>query len=207
MNARTAVGAATRLMRGTNQHPQLAIPSGVSRGRSTRPGIEATSRDVENLTQMGKRHRGLLRLDERESYSLSLAKKAAAFLRNSLSDRGVLLHGEAERLCATAQVGHRALTIPGFIVRRARVGVCHAIAQRVVEEDRDLACGGRHGLGFAGPGPEAAVEGTQRGVRLAHRDRGQAQQGRPLDWRTAAFSSSAPYRPRPCCPGPASTTT
>ena len=69
-------------MGGTNQHAQLAVPARVGRRRPTYPGIKATPRDVANLTQVSD-YGGLLRLDERESYSLSFAKKAAAFLRNS----------------------------------------------------------------------------------------------------------------------------
>ena len=72
---------------GTNQHAQLAVPARVGRRRPTYPGIKATPRDVENLTQVSDRYGGLLLLDERESYSLSFAKKAAAFLNTSRSIR------------------------------------------------------------------------------------------------------------------------
>ncbi len=87
INPRTPIGAATRLMGGTNQHAQLAVPARVGRRRPTYPGIKATPRDVENLTQVNDRYGGLLRLDERESYSLSFAKKAAAFFKTSRSTR------------------------------------------------------------------------------------------------------------------------
>ena len=83
MNPRTPIGTATRLMGGTDQYAQLAVPARMGRRRPTYPGIKATPRDIENLTQVSDRHGGLLRLDERESYSLSFAKKAAGLLHHS----------------------------------------------------------------------------------------------------------------------------
>ncbi len=46
VNAGTAVGAATRLMRGPNQHAQLPIALGVRRLGSPAPGVETTRRDL-----------------------------------------------------------------------------------------------------------------------------------------------------------------
>ena len=71
VNPRTAIRAAARLMRRTNQHPQLTISLRVYRHRPPCPGIDATPRHVEHLTKVCDGHGGLLRLDERESYSLS----------------------------------------------------------------------------------------------------------------------------------------
>ena len=87
MKAGAAVGAATCLMRGSNQHAELLITPRVGRGGTTLPRVESASGDVEYLTEVRERHAGLLRLDERESYSLSLATKAAAFFRTSRSTR------------------------------------------------------------------------------------------------------------------------
>ena len=87
MKAGAAVGAATRLMRGPNQHAELLSTPRVGRGGPTLPRVESASGDAEYLTEVRERHAGLLRLDERESYSLSLAKKAAAFFRTSRSTR------------------------------------------------------------------------------------------------------------------------
>ena len=87
VDAGTTIRTATRLMGGTNQHPELPVLLRTRRGRSPRPRIEPAAGHLEHLTEVRNRHRGLLRLDERESYSLSFAKKAAAFFRTSRSTR------------------------------------------------------------------------------------------------------------------------
>ena len=54
-------------------------------GRRSLPGVEARSRDLQHPAHQRHRETGLLRRDERESHSLSLAKKAVAFFRISRS--------------------------------------------------------------------------------------------------------------------------
>ena len=63
---RTAIRAATRLMRSTDQHAELVVLLRVRRGRPPHPRIEPAPRDVKQLTEVRDRHGGLLRLDERE---------------------------------------------------------------------------------------------------------------------------------------------
>ena len=83
-------------MRGTNQDPQLLISVRVRRRRPTRPGIKATPGHVENLTQVCERHGGLLRLDERESYSPERKVRAKRQGRRL----GNLLHYRQDELSA-----------------------------------------------------------------------------------------------------------
>ena len=51
VSAGTAVGAATRFMRGPNQHAELPIPLGVRRLGTPGPGVECTRRDLERPTR------------------------------------------------------------------------------------------------------------------------------------------------------------
>src|SRR5690348_12236710 len=63
------------------------------------PGIEARPGDPEHLAQRGYGEAGLLRRDEAELHSLSLAKKAVAFFRMSRSIRRRLF---SRRSCASS---------------------------------------------------------------------------------------------------------
>src|SRR6185437_11419005 len=83
---------------------------------------------------------------------------------------------EAERVGTPAQVLDGALPVAFLVVVRARVDVCHPVAQRVVEQHGDLARRGRYCLRLAHAHREATEEGAQRGVRLADSGRGEPQE-------------------------------
>src|SRR5690606_31495864 len=72
---------------------ELRVRAGPGRGEALPPRVVATSGDTQQAAQGRHRKVFLLRLDEREGRyripSLSLAKKAAAFLRISRSWRSV----------------------------------------------------------------------------------------------------------------------
>ena len=89
MHARAAIPTPAPLMRGSDQHAQPLVSSSPRRRRPVPPRVEPARRDIEDPTHRSHAERGLLRLDERELYTCSLAKKAAAFFRISRSVRSV----------------------------------------------------------------------------------------------------------------------
>ena len=106
----------------------------------------------------------------------SLAKYAAAFLRNSPGfGSGGFLQNVAECLGAPLQIGQNTLPVPLLIVAGTGIGVVHSMPQRVVEEHRDLAGGGGDRLGFADARRETAVERSQRRVGAPNRHGGKPQ--------------------------------
>ena len=168
VNPRAAIRAAARLMRRTNQHPQLTISLRVYRHRPPCPGIDATPRHVEHLTEVCDGHGGLLRLDERESYSLSLAKTAAALFGTSRATRNRRFSLRSRRSSSRSSVVNPERPAAGSHIRAesaswrlepARVpGSWASPAPR-----RDPAC--RHGV--YGPHPEATETTTPGGCVLA----------------------------------------
>src|ERR1019366_3327477 len=115
-DARTAVGAASRLVCGLDVHDELHILQGPRRDRTRLPRIEAAARYRQYVAHRDRRPRRLLLVDERELHAFSFAKKAAAFfkisrsisrrftrLRNSLSSsRSAVVSTLSGRLPASA---------------------------------------------------------------------------------------------------------
>ena len=90
-------------------------------------------------------------LDKGVSHRDSLAKYAAAFLRNTRLGGGALclLQDESQRLRSPLKVAQDALPVAVFIVCCARIGVGHAVSERIIEQNGDFARGCSDGLGFA----------------------------------------------------------
>ena len=99
VHAGAAISPPARRMRGPHQHPQLLVPSRMRRDRPVPPRVEPARRDLQHPTHRAYAEGGLLRLDEREPYTWSLAKKAAAFFRISRSVRSVRTSLRSRRTC------------------------------------------------------------------------------------------------------------
>ena len=84
---RTAIGPVTGRMTGAQMDPQAPVVLVARRRQPVGPRVIATGRDPQHATELSHGMAGLLRRDERERYSLCLAKKAAAFFRMSRSSR------------------------------------------------------------------------------------------------------------------------
>ncbi len=83
--------------------------------------------------------------NERVLHFASLAKYAAAFLRNTrLGNHGFQL--EAQRPGASLQVCQNPTAMPFVISGSTRITISHAEPKGIEEENRDLACRRRHGL-------------------------------------------------------------
>lgn len=103
-------------------------------------------------------------------------------------DRGELSSEEAEastiaeyeaRIAALERkVGQNSSPIPLLIVGGTGIRIGHAVAQRVVEQDRDFPRRGGDRLGLADAGRQAPIEGTERGLRPPDGHCGQPQQRR-----------------------------
>jgi hypothetical protein len=174
---------------------QHALPfDGIERSRRRRswagdrhratPSIQRGARDAQDPTRgRGADRRGHL-LDGPHQASSSLGmgfsgicRSAATFLRNSFHHWGSGHQGEPQALRAALQVVDHALPVAIFIGGHAGVDVGHAKAEGVVEQNRELASGGGHRLGFARAGREASVKGAERRLRPPNIDRRDAQHG------------------------------
>lgn len=113
MHAGTALPAPARLMRGSDQHPQPLISAGMGRCRPAPPRVGPARRDLKNPTHRAHVAGGLLRLETREPYIGSLAKKAAACLKIFRSARKNLLPQPPQilvRLCRQIRAARRAVS-------------------------------------------------------------------------------------------------
>jgi hypothetical protein len=98
-----------------------------------------------------------------------LAKKAAAFLRNSFHCGG--LHEFVSQLFrASTEAFEETASILLFIIGGPWVLIRHAIPEGVVKEHGELACRGGDRFGFAHACRQPSIEGPQRRLRLAHVD-------------------------------------
>ena len=82
-DARTPVALVAGRERRLNPNTKLSVPLRVGRLGTVLPGIEPATRNLKRATERCDRDSGLLRLDEREPYTFSLAKKAIAFFKMS----------------------------------------------------------------------------------------------------------------------------
>ena len=88
--------------------------------------------------------------NEAESHFGTPAKIAIDFLRNSrIGAAGNGLQYEAQRLGPPLKVGEDAATVLLLIVVCAGILVAHAVAEGVIEQNRNLAGGRRHCLRLA----------------------------------------------------------
>src|SRR6202022_1034477 len=99
VDSRTTVTAFACLMRSADLQLEPTVVSRASGFRSKAPRIESGPGDLEDSTHRCYRKVRLLRLDERESHSFSLAKKAVAFFKISRSIRRVRT---SRRSCASS---------------------------------------------------------------------------------------------------------
>src|SRR6201993_4876160 len=99
-----------------------------------------------------------------------------AFLRNGRRCRW--LEDEAEGLGTATQILDDPRAITDFVGGRAGISVVHPVTQGVVEENRDLACGGGGWLDLADARGEPPVKGSESGVGSSHRHRGEPQERR-----------------------------
>ena len=116
------IGAAATSVHGHDLSCQLGVGA-LSRGLGpSAPGVEAASRDAQHATQQRDRVERLLSQDEVEFHLLSLAKKAAAFLRNSNAgwclDKGI-----TQVLSSPPQVVKHTLPVALLVVVGSRVVV------------------------------------------------------------------------------------
>src|SRR5438105_12214279 len=116
MNPRTAIAAAALRVDRGHLECQTLILKCVCCGRPLAPGVVSRARDLEHPAHQRHRVVGLLRCDKSESHSLSLAKKAVAFLRNCLSGRGLSYQCQAQALSPGLQVMKHSLAITLFII-------------------------------------------------------------------------------------------
>src|ERR1700691_6233435 len=115
---------------------------------STKPSVEAGARDVQRLTEPRHRPDMPMLRDESKPHRASLAKNAAAFLRNS-SPAGDSLQSVAQSSRTALKVGDNTGAISLVIVIRPRILVFHVVTKSIVEEHRDLPRRGCDGFGFA----------------------------------------------------------
>src|SRR6266446_5845972 len=87
--------------------------------------------------------------------------RPALFLRNSSCFLGVSDECEAETTGAALKVFDNPTLIAFLIVSSAGIGVCQAEAKCAIKEDSELACRGRHRLGFASTRGKPPIEGAQ----------------------------------------------
>src|ERR1700680_1840853 len=83
------------------------------------------------------------------------------FLRNSHRLGGLggsSLEDIPECFCPPLEVGKNSLAVALLVIGGARIGIFHAVAQRVVKEYGDLAGCGRNGFRLADTGRQAAEE-------------------------------------------------
>ncbi len=79
-------------------------------------------------------------------------KSAVAFLRNSMRSGDFFLQHIPHRFGTASEIVQDTLTVAFLVICGARIDVLHAIAQRVVEENGNLARGGGNSFGLADPG-------------------------------------------------------
>jgi len=113
--------------------------------------------------------------NEGEPHVASLAKKAAAFLRNTLG-RGRGRQGVSKCLGSALEVGEHATAVSLFICCGPGITIGHAEAQGIVKEDRDLASSCGNSFLLADPCCETSVECTERRITSSYRDGRQPQQ-------------------------------
>ena len=63
-----------------------------------------------------------------------------------------MLQDESQRLRSPLKIAQDALPVAVFIIYRARIGVGHAVSERIIKENGDFARGCSDGLGFADTG-------------------------------------------------------
>lgn len=105
-------------------------------------------------------------LDEAEAHVRVPAKIAIDFLRNSRI--GILprngLQDEAQRFRPALKIGEDVAAVLLLILVGARVLVAHTVPECVVEQDRDLASGRRHGLRLAGTRGQPTIKCAERRI-------------------------------------------
>ena len=91
---------------------------------------------------------------EPSSFTVGSPRSAATFLRNTrLGGRALcLLQHESQRLRSPLKIAQDALPVSVFIVCCARIGVGHAVSERIIEQNGDFAHGCSDSLGFADTG-------------------------------------------------------
>jgi len=98
------------------------------------------------------------------------------FLRNSPLRRCLLGLQCVAKLCGTpVQLLDDPVTVLLLIVVRAGIAVIHAIAHRVIKQDRDLARCRGDGLGIADAAGKASIKCSERGIAAANRNRSQSK--------------------------------
>src|ERR1700681_1104900 len=98
---------------------------------------------------------------ERELAAVESASFCILFLRNSpaLGGRGgSSLEDIPECFCPPLEVGKNSLAVALLVIGGARIGIFHAVTQRVVKEYCDLAGCGRNGFRLADTGRQAPEE-------------------------------------------------
>ena len=171
-DSRRSVRAFELRMAGADQRQQLRFRQAfTARTAAAFPGAVAADAHREGLAHHRQRIDFALRVDPGVLHSASLAKYAAAFLRNTHR----LLQGEPELRCPSVPLLDDALPVLLLVVRSSRVLILHAEAHGVVEQDGDLARGRGERFGFANARDQWSIEGAQRGVGSTHGDRGQSK--------------------------------
>src|ERR1700675_4122451 len=87
-----------------------------------------------------------------------IPSSAATFLRNSHRLGGGSLEDIPECFCPPLEVGKNSLAVALLVIGGARIGIFHAVTQRVVKEYGDLAGCGRDGFRLADTGRQAPEE-------------------------------------------------
>jgi len=135
--------------------------------------------DVEAATHPAHRILRAMLGHERVLHLASLAKYAAAFLRNShVGLQWQFLQIIPERLCAAPEIPEYAIAVSFLIMGRAGVFLCHAVSEGIVEQDGNLTRGGRDCFGFTCACRQSPVESAQSGIAAPNCDRSQTQEGR-----------------------------
>lgn len=112
------------------------------------------------------------------------------------------LEAETRRLIAKMSQLSRALQ--RFVDVCAGVVVDEVAFEDVIDQDGELAGGGRHRLRLADARREPSEEGPERGRRAAETRRRQTKRDRRAIDRRAASGNSVSARPRSCCAAPGS---
>ena len=145
--------------------------------RVLQPGVKSTRVNPQKAAHRPHRKLQAMQGNERVLHFASLAKYAAAFLRNTVSNRyrcQLVAHGPG----AALEIRNDAATMPFIVGRSAWIMIGHPKSQGIVEKDGNLAGLRRHGLLLNDAPCQPSVKRAEGGVTSSNRGGSQPQQRR-----------------------------
>src|SRR5271169_2596302 len=129
--------------------PRPGPKRGQRPGQTGTPTVDAGARHVQGRAGAGGQTGSRRQRDDRCRHDLSslsgvasgIPSRAATFLRNSHRLGGLggsSLEDIPECFCPPLEVGKNSLAVALLVIGGARIGIFHAVTQRVVKDDRPL---------------------------------------------------------------------